>query len=278
MKSNIKYSFIIPNSFLLMLGITFLFLYSCNSEKEAIPESQSEDVSEEIILTPKMLATIKLPNNVDLIFRSETDGVVLEASGKSENFSGLGSLKKLSTLEIFLALTNSNVAVPKDLILIEEDQKIKTKASHRSTTEKHNQILKAEKIKTSQKFEGSYCVGTAKYNTYDQSGKYYRIYNNYNAGASGTTFYSSGKQGGNKCKRLELEITNCNANSSIKVRTYYKNIFGNYKIKKTVNVSPHTCSIYRKTFPSRRYRRTSISSSGNLNNHRFGGYLFYTKY
>ncbi|WP_152538510.1 hypothetical protein [Aquimarina macrocephali] len=277
MKNKIISTHRITDTSIFMLVIALFFLYSCNKEEESISAPELENTNEEIILVPKTLATIKLSNNVDLVFRSESDGVVLEAKGSTDNYNGLGDLKTLSSLEIFLALTDNDVEVPSDLLLIEENQKVKTKAQKRSITEKHNKILVAKDSQILQKFEGSYCVGSSNYNTYDQSGKYYRIYNNYNAGAAGTTFYSSGKQGASKCKRLELEITNCNANNSLKVRTYYK-IFGNYKIKKTINVAPHTSSTYRKTFLSKRYRRTSISSSGNLNNHRFGGYLLYTRY
>ncbi|EZH72383.1 hypothetical protein ATO12_23310 [Aquimarina atlantica] len=278
MKNKIISTHRITGTSIFIFITALFFLYSCNKEEESIPASELESVNEEIILVPKTLATIKLSNNVDLVFRSELDGVVMEAKGNTDNYNGLGGLKALSSLEIFLALTDNDVEVPGDLLLIEENQKVKIRAQERNIIEKHNKILAAKDSQILQKFEGSYCVGSANYNTYDQSGKYYRIYNNYNAGAAGTTFYSSGKQGASKCKRLELEITNCNANSSIKVRTYYKNVFGNYKIKKTINVAPHTCSTYRKTFPSKRYRRTSISSSGNLNNHRFGGYLLYTRY
>lgn len=262
----------------LILSAISLLLISCSHEEDHSVTPEIDNIDKELVLVPKVLAVVKLENNIDLIFRSESDGVVLEAYGSAAIYKGLGNLKALSTLEIFLAVTHDNVAVPRDLVLIEENQKIIAKANERKSIEKHDKVLALREPLISQKFEGSYCVGSAKYNTYDQSGKYYRIFNNYNAGAAGTTFYGSGKQGANKCKRLELEITNCNAYSSLKVKTYYKNVFGNYKLKKTINISPQTCTTYRKTFPSRRYRRTSVSSSGNLSNHKFGGYLLYTKY
>ncbi len=255
-----------------------LLLFSCSQEEEQVlPVESAIDVAE-VTLTPKVLATIKIGNDVDLIFKSEEDGVVLEAIGNTANFKGLGALKELSTLEIFLALTKENIEVPMDLITIEEDQKIKAKANLRKTIEKHSGVLTAKNPQVLQKFEGSYCVGGANYGTYNQSGKYYRIYNNFKAGSPGTTLYSSGKPGGTKCKRVEFEITNCNSSSTLRVRTYYKNAAGNYKTRKTLHVSPLTCRIYRKTFGSKRYRKTSVTSLSGSSNHRFGGVLLYTKY
>ncbi len=261
----------------LLFLLTSLLFYSCSPEEEPTP-IQSETDIEEVLFTPKVLATIKIDNDIDLIFKSEEDGVVLEASGDTEHFNGLGTLKDLSTLEIFLALTKENVEVPNDLLVIEEDPKIKAKANQRKSIEKHSAVLISKTPQVLQKFEGSYCVGSANYGTYNQSGNYYRIYNNYKAGSAGTTLYSSGKPGGTKCKRVELEITNCNSSSTLRVRTYYKNVFGNYKTKKTLHVSPLTCRIYRKTFASKRYRKTSVTSLSGNTNHRFGGYLLYTKY
>ncbi|WP_024769738.1 hypothetical protein [Aquimarina macrocephali] len=258
---------------------TFITFFSCNVEEEIEPENEVGLDTEEIALTPKTLATIQLTNNVEVIFKTEEDGVVFEATGNVSNFDGLGALENKSILNRFLVLTKENVPVPEDLIETEENQELKNEALKRGTIKQHAAKLDSQLtlLYTKGPANSNHCSGTPGYYDTDAFGKFSRSYKNYLAGGAGTIIYSSWKNNGNKCKDVKLWLSNCSTSKTLKARTYYKNIFGNYKLRNTVNISPNTAKFWSKTYLSRRYRKTSVAATGQAG-HRFGGYLLFTDY
>ncbi|WP_035095998.1 hypothetical protein [Aquimarina megaterium] len=258
---------------------TFITFFSCNVEEETEPENEVGLDTEEITLIPKTLATIQLTNDVEVVFKTEKDGVVFEATGNVNNFDGLGTLENESILNRFLILTQENVPVPQDLIDIEENQELKSEALKRGAIKQHTTKLNSELVLSYTKApaNSNHCSGTPGYYNTDASGQFYRTYKNYLAGGAGTTIYSSWKNNGNKCKAVKLWLSNCSTSKTLKARTYYKNVFGNYKHLNTINISPNTSRFWSKTYVSRRYRKTSVAATGQAG-HRFGGYLLFTNY
>ncbi len=269
-----------------ILGLLLFASCSTDESEKIIDETLAlEENSEEIKLTPKILATIKIADDVDLIFRSEEDGVVYEAVGDANTFNGLGELRDLSTLEIFMALTSQNTPVPKDLITIDDNPNSKSKAAKRGTVEKHFTVIKSLRPLTPQKYQSQYCSVTTPsyYHTYDYSGKYMRVYYNYRTGsqnftAPGSRFYSSGKSGADRCKRVEFEISNCYDPNydqvPINVYQEYK-VLGLYSAANPIIIEPGYCRIYRKTFTSKLRRRTIIYSGWGET---VGGFVRYSNY
>lgn len=219
---------------------TFITFFSCNVEEEIEPENEVGLDTEEIALIPKTLATIQLTNDVEVVFKTEKDGVVFEATGNVNNFDGLGTLENESILNRFLILTQENVPVPQDLIDIEENQELKSEALKRGAIKQHTTKLNSELVLSYTKApaNSNHCSGTPGYYNTDASGQFYRTYKNYLAGGAGTTIYSSWKNNGNKCKAVKLWLSNCSTSKTLKARTYYKNVFGNYKHLNTLIFLP----------------------------------------
>ncbi len=263
------------------IATTMLFIcisfFSCSTEEDISPEN--EVTIEENLLVPKTLATIRLHDDIEIVFRTEKDGVVFEAIGDVDHFDKLGSLDNKSILSQFLMLTQENIPVPEDLINIEENQKIKNTALKRGTIQRHVTKLNSKLVLSANKApaNSSSCSGNPGYYNTDAYGQLYRTYKNYTAGGSGTTTYSSWKNNGNKCKTAKLWLSNCSNSKTLKARTYYKNVFGNYKHLNTINISPNSARFWSKTYVFRRYRRTSVGATG-LPGHKFGGYLLFTDY
>ncbi|WP_157766044.1 hypothetical protein [Aquimarina aggregata] len=274
-----KKLFKIKSSISMIMIATLLLCFSCSKEDESIPENNAEIETEDIALQPKTLATIEFSNDVEITFKSEEDGVIFEATGHPDTFKGLGDLENLSILGKFLALTNDNVLVPEDLVLLEDNQKLKSEALKRGTNQKHITKINAKLSLSDLKAPANpaHCSGSPGYYSTDAFGQYYRTYKNYLAGGNGTTIYSSWKSGGNKCKEVKLWLSNCSNNKTLKARTYYKNAFNNYKHRHTVNIAPNTARFWSKGYLSKRYRKTTVSATGQAG-HRFGGYLLFTNY
>ncbi len=271
-----KTLFKLKTNLITVIAVSILLCISCSKEEEVVPQSEGITETEQIQLEPKTLATIQLSNTVEIIFKTEEDGVVFEAVGKPSEFNGLGSLEKLSILERFLKLTSKDVLVPEDLIQLEENARLKNEALQRGTIEKHVTKLQSTIALSSLKLPAlpAHCSGTpGNYDT-DAFGQFYRTYKNYLTGASGTTIYSSWKSGGNKCKTINMWLSNCSNSKTLKVKTYYKNVVNKYKHRNTISFSPNTRKFWSKTYASKRYRRINVNNTG----HRFGGYLLFRNY
>ncbi len=274
-----KKLFKLKTSIIAVTILTLILGVSCNVEEETVPQNEEASEVEEISLQPKTLATLQVSNTLEIMFRSEENGIVFEAIGEEGAFNGLGALEKLSLLGRFLALTNNNVLVPEDLIRLEDDQKLKSEALQRGTIQKHAAKIESKLSLSDIKApaNSAHCSGNPGYYNTDAYGQFYRTYKNYLAGGNGTTIYSSWKSGANKCKTVNLWLSNCSNSKTLKARTYYKNVFNNYKHQNTISISPNTAKFWSKTYASKRYRRINVSATGQAG-HRFGGYLLFRNY
>ncbi|WP_108808144.1 hypothetical protein [Aquimarina spinulae] len=260
----------------IIIIFTLFLCYSCSSEEDTIPET--ERVIETTVLTPKTLATISLPSGTTIIFKTETDGIVFEASGDSDNYGELENLRDLSVLHRFLILTNENVAVPTDLIKLEEDQKIKEKALQRGTIEKHSvnlPVVKSFLNRVTKSFFQFCDHPTRRFNTSDDD-EYKDSFINY-TGISWTSSAENTKSEGNKCRKVEFHITNCADDGGIGMffNHYYRLSNGNLKLYKTTYIPQHTHKYYSKTFTTKSIHVTKITS---LQNRRFVGVIIFSKY
>jgi hypothetical protein len=245
--------------------------------------SAAETVAEvkEAVNTAKDLATIGLPNGLIVTFKTEEDGIVYEESGNSEI---VGKLSEASMLERFLALTDDDVAVPKDLIDIETDRELLKRARSRGVITKHTGVITPEWVDFDRislaageqiAYASSWCSGSASFYDTDAYGQFYRTYKNHSWGIAGTTVYSSWKIGANKAKTINLYLVNCSSTNKLDAVTSYKNVFGNYKKQDSVKVNPSASRFWSKTYLSKRYRRVFVSGFGSG---RFGGYVLFKDY
>lgn len=267
MKNKIKINF---NRILILCAVFSLFLfYSCTSEEDTIPE-----ITEAV--TTKTLATISLPSNTTITFKTETDGIVFEAIGDSDNFGELDGLNDLSLLDRFLTLTDESIAVPADLIELEEDQKIKEKALQRGTIEKHSTNIPISKsfsnhIKSPKVHY--YCSGPKEDFENQSSDSYEETYKNYNGYVfTGSELHSTLK----KCRRVEFGLSNCDYNKELRVyHNYTPNNGGPSKTYTIIDIPPRKHRYYSKSFFTKAKRIIQIVS---VNGHRFGGVVRFSRY
>ncbi|WP_074405743.1 hypothetical protein [Aquimarina megaterium] len=257
---------------------TLFICYSCSPEENAILET--EESIEIPTLTPKTLATISLPSGTTIIFKTEVDGIVFEASGDSDNFGELDGLNDLSLLDRFLTLTDKSIAVPADLIKLEEDQKIKEKALQRGTIEKHSVNLTASKsfLNRTTKDYLVLCNYPSQRTPLEGNDFYKEIFVNHN---SPVLISSADKSTGHdNCRRVEFSITNCSYNLNIYLKHYYSSSFaGNNMLISNTTIPKRKHKYYAKTFFAKRYRQkirvtnlirpSNISFSGGIT---FSGY------
>lgn len=249
-------------------------LFSCEEDASIAPQEPSTEVAQaEITLTPKTLATLKLSNGNHAIFKTEIDGIVYEEEGPAEPNQ---DIVEMSILDRFLHLTDMSVAVPEDLLALEEDQSIVNLARARGTVDLHAGILSAKPHLNhgAKEMASSWCTGHSFFDT-DAGGQFYRTYNGYTWGIAGTTVYSSWKAGANKCKTVNLYLVNCSASNKLNTVTSYKNVFGNYVKQDAINVNPSSSRFWSKTYTSKRYRRAFVSGFGSGT---FGGYVLFKNY
>lgn len=267
MKHKIKFNF---KGVLILFTVSALFLfYSCSSEEDTIPET------EESIETPKILATINLPSNTTITFKTESDGIVFEAIGDSDNFGELESLNDLSLLDRFLTLTDENVEVPKDLIMLEEDQKLKEKALQRGTIENHDiNIPVSKSFLNHTKIPYPYLCNDPR-NRYETQfpDKIYETFINYDGFV--ITSSTNKNSGSKKCKRIQFRITNCHYNRELTIRTRYLPPNSNIKNDKSFSIQPRTHKYYSKTYHTRLQRYIVIASQQGR---RFGGDVCFSKF
>ncbi|WP_108808146.1 hypothetical protein [Aquimarina spinulae] len=247
MKNKIKFN-------LTRIIIFILFIcYSCSSEENAILET--EESIEIPTLTPKTLATISLPSGTTIIFKTEVDGIVFEASGDSDNFGELDGLNDLSLLDRFLTLTDKSIAVPADLIKLEEDQKIKEKALQRDIVEKHHMSIPANTsfITHSEKNWLGYCDSpTAMYVINLGNDAYREFWVNYPS----TQTFSQNKPGAlyTKCRTVKYRISNCSYNgSNIEISHYKGSTSSLYTLVSKNSIRPRKHKIYVKSFLAYKY-------------------------
>lgn len=271
MKNKIKF-----NLARIIVIFTLFLCYSCNSEEDTIPET--EESIEAPVLTTKTLATISLPSNTIVTFKTEADGIVFEASGDSDNFGELDGLDDLSLLDRFLTLTDENVAVPTDLIKLEEDQKIKEKALQRGTIEKHS-----TNIPVSKSFSNhikalpfpSLCNGWKERYVENLLSKPDRVtisFKNYNTyDLSGSELHNKK----NKCRRVQFGLTNCDYNKELRIYHQYAPNNGPAKTYAIIDIPPRKHKYYSKSFFTKGRRYIYISS---INEQRYGGKVRFSGY
>lgn len=261
------------NAALALTTCLSLMMFSCDEENTVAPEQKGDDELAEITFIPKTLAVIKLENGTSATFSSEEDGIVYEVHGNAEVLDALSSA---TMLERFLSLTDESVAVPADLMLLEEEGAIKEVARQRGTTQQHIDVIYSKGINANAKvMASSWCSGSMNYYDTDAYGKFYRTFNNYPWAGQNVTVYSSWKNGGSKCKTVHLYMVNCSDTNTLLATTAYKNVWGNYKNQNDVKVSPSDSRFWSKTYISKRYRRVFVSGFGSG---RFGGYVLFTDY
>jgi hypothetical protein len=265
-----------------------LVAYSCNEESAIAPTASKTTTTEtlmpddanvtlgsdedSITLTPKILARIRVADGSIVSFRSERDGVVYEENGSSY---AIGRPKAHGILERFLALTNESIAVPRDLMVIESDTRIKEIALRRGLTEQHEGILSAITQTDEILAASAWCSGGPSYYDTDAYGQFYRTFTNHSWGIAGTTVYSSWKSGADKCKTINLYFVNCSSSNTLSADTWYKNVFGNYKKQDVINVGAGNSKFWSKTYVSKRNRRVFVSGFGSG---KFGGYVLFRDY
>lgn len=268
MKNKIKF-----NLARIIVIFTLFLCYSCNSEEDTIPET--EESIEAPVLTTKTLATISLPSNTIVTFKTEADGIVFEASGDSDNFGELDGLDDLSLLDRFLTLTDENVAVPTDLIKLEEDQKIKEKALQRGTIEKHSVNLPVAKsfLNDTRKNFLTLCGSPKQNNNFEGNDFFKQAYINFDTIITST---SNGKSNSNgKCKRIQYAISNCSYTNSLYVSYYYYPNTGPKKLYSLVNIPKRKHKYYSKTHFINSRKDVQISGAPDK---RFVGYIRFSKY
>lgn len=248
-----------------------MMMYSCEEENTVTPEATAGE-TEELTLIPRHLAAIRLNNGNTITFRSEVDGIVYEEDGSSEP---LAELQNASMLERFLTLTDESVPVPEELITLEENQALVDRAIQRGlVTELNTEINAKVMTDNNTKVASSWCSGHSYYDT-DASGQFYRTFNGYSWGIAGNTVYSSWKSGADKCKTVNFYFVNCSSTNTMFGETYYKNIWGNYKIQDVVKVGPSKSRFWSKTYTSKRNRRAFVSGYGSGT---YGGYVLFKNY
>ncbi|EZH72389.1 hypothetical protein ATO12_23340 [Aquimarina atlantica] len=255
-----------------ILVIFTLFLcYSCSSEEDTMPETTEA-------VTTKTLATISLPSNTIITFKTESDGIVFEASGDSDNFGELDKLNDLSLLDRFLTLTDKSIAVPIDLIKLEEDQKIKEKALQRGIIEKHSTNIPISKsflnhIKAlpfpslCNGWEERYVEQTLSNN--DRVTISYKNYDKYDI--SGSDLHSTLS----KCRRVQFGLTNCDYNKELRIYHQYAPNNGPAKTYAIIDIPPRKHKYYSKSFFTKGKRFIKIVS---FNGHRYGGKVRFSGY
>ncbi|WP_074405742.1 hypothetical protein [Aquimarina megaterium] len=247
MKNKIKF-----NLARIIVIFTLFLCYSCSSEEDTILET--EESIETTVLTPKTLATISLPSGTTITFKTEVDGIVFEASGDSDNYSELDGLNDLSLLHRFLTLTDKSIAVPEDLIKLEEDQKIKEKALQRDIVEKHHMSIPANTsfITYSEKNWLDYCDSpTAMYVNNFANDAYREAWVNYPS----TQTFSQNKPGAlyTKCRTVKYRISNCSYKGKIEVSHYKGSTSNLYTLVSKNNIGPRKHKIYVKSFLAYKY-------------------------
>ncbi|WP_108808148.1 hypothetical protein [Aquimarina spinulae] len=256
---------------------TLFICYSCSPEENAILET--EESIEIPTLTSKTLATISLPNGTTIIFKTEVDGIVFEASGDSDNFGELDGLNDLSLLHRFLTLTNENVTVPIDLIKLEENQKIKEKALQRGTIEKHSVNLTVAKsfLNRTTKDYLVLCNYPSQRTPIETNDFYREIFVNHNYSA----FLSSADKstGNDNCRRVEFGITNCSYDRNIYLRHYTSSsLVGNNKLISTTIIPKRKHKYYAKTFFAKSYIQKITVTNLRPFNTSFSGSITFSGY
>ncbi|WP_438426272.1 hypothetical protein [Aquimarina macrocephali] len=271
MKNKIKFNLV-----RIIVIFTLFLCYSCSSEEDTI--HKNEESIEIPVLTPKTLVTIELPSNTTITFKTETDGIVFEASGDSDNFGELDGLNDLSLLDRFLTLTDESIAVPTDLIKLEEDQKIKEKALQRATIEKHSVNLSVAKSFSNHikalRFP-SLCNGWKERYIENLNSKPDRVtisFKNYNTyDISGSELHNKK----NKCRRVQFGLTNCDYNKELRIYHEYATNNGPAKTYAIIDIPPRKHKYYSKSFFAKAKRFIKIVS---FNGHRYGGKVRFSGY
>ncbi len=111
------------------------------------------------------------------------------------------------------------------------------------------------------------------------NGMYSRLYKGYYSGDGINSFYSSGKKGSDKCKKIGFDITNCNYDEDLRIATYKMNILGNYKWVTSIKTPSYYTVSWAKEYSrnKRRYMKILVNdpyTSGFV----YGGLMYYKKY
>ncbi|WP_024769734.1 hypothetical protein [Aquimarina macrocephali] len=268
MKNKIKFNLV-----RIIVIFTLFLCYSCSSEEDTI--HKNEESIEIPVLTPKTLVTIELPSNTTITFKTETDGIVFEASGDSDNFGELDGLDDLSLLDRFLTLTDESIAVPTDLIKLEEDQKIKEKALQRATIEKHSVNLSVAKsfLNNARKDWLDHCGDPKVNNNFTGNDHYKQTYINYNTIVTTSSLGKSGYNG--KCRKVQYSVSNCSYTNSLYVSYYNYPKTGPKKLYSLVNIPKRKHKYYSKTYFTSSKKEVQIAGAQNK---RFVGYVIFSKY
>lgn len=270
MKNKMMFNFKFRNVAMACAVGASIFMFSCQEDAVAPNEAPGND-AEAMALSPKTLAAIEFSNGSSVVFKSEADGIVYEAQG---NGITTDKLINASMLERFLMLTDASVMVPEDLISMETNEAIKEQALARGTVSQHENVIHSSLQLTNASEESSVCSGNSYYDT-DAYGQYYRSFNGYPWGIAGCTVYSSTKSGADKCKTVNLNLTNCTTSHTLSADTWYKNTLGNYVRQDVINVGAGDTRFWSKTYISKRYRRVFVSGYGSGT---FGGYVLFRDY
>lgn len=268
------------------LAITILLVaFSCKKEKIE-PAGSNEP---RIEFKERDLATIELSNGITVEFKAESDGISYQMNYTDDSqWHALEKLKEAGPLEQFLSLTSEDVAVPNDMITLEDDQTLIEKAKQRGVTDSYVSTIKS-RVSIDQfadNSRGNRCGNNSGFGyvysniTTYPSRQYTRSYEEWALLGSHKTVYSS--TGGGKCRRIYFDITNCNdsSNKNIVAEAYVK-FGGIYYKNKTVYIGEGQRITYGKTFTYKSYRKVTFNNTNNVFPsiwNYMGGYVQFSKY